>query len=337
MQVFSLPGHVIRTARAASRLLGAKPHSEAERRRDAVSRWRTAMARGLDAEAAAKAVGVPRSTLYRWRLRPVPASRRPFRLRKPNRPPGLASAVEEARRAYPLWGKRKIAAYLRHRGIAVSGSMAGRILSGLIARGRVLSVREVMRKAPSRPRAFKRPHAIRKPRHIVFGKPGDIVQIDTMTLARALGGTIKHFDAYDPFAKWTVGQPYARAAAKNAARFLDKVIAEMPYPVKAVQIDGGSEFMAEFEQACQDKKLPLYVLPPRSPELNGGVERCNQAWRYEFYGCIDPPQAIAEIEAEAENFQHTCNFIRPHAALDYKTPNQYLSECRNKEKPASHM
>jgi len=30
--------------------------------------------------------------------------------------------------------------------------------------------------------------------------------------------------------------------------------------------------MAGFEQACADRKLPLYVLPPRSPKLNGAVD-----------------------------------------------------------------
>jgi putative transposase len=46
-----------------------------------------------------------------------------------------------------------------------------------------------------------------------------------------------------------------------------------------VRVDGGSEFMAEFETACAAKAIPLYILPPRSPKLNGAVERCNGAWR----------------------------------------------------------
>ena len=54
----------------------------------------------------------------------------------------------------------------------------------------------------------------------------------------------------------------------------------MPWPIKAIQIDGRSEFMADFENACQERNIPLYVLPPRSPKLNGAVERCNAAWRY---------------------------------------------------------
>ena len=44
---------------------------------DALARWRKAMAQGLTSEQAAKAVGVPRATLYRWRERAEPISRRP--------------------------------------------------------------------------------------------------------------------------------------------------------------------------------------------------------------------------------------------------------------------
>src|SRR5271165_5938182 len=80
MQVFGLPGHIIRNARGASRLLAAQtPTIEAARRRDALARWRKAMAQGLTSEQAARAVGFPRSTLYRWRKRAEPLSRRPSR------------------------------------------------------------------------------------------------------------------------------------------------------------------------------------------------------------------------------------------------------------------
>ena len=34
----------------------------------------------------------------------------------------------------------------------------------------------------------------------------------------------------------------------------------MPFPVKAIQVDGGSEFMAEFETACPAKGIALYVV-----------------------------------------------------------------------------
>ncbi len=40
-------------------------------------------------------------------------------------------------------------------------------------------------------------------------------------------------------------------------------------------IEGGSEFKAEFEQACRAKAIRLYELPPRRPQINGAVGRYN--------------------------------------------------------------
>ncbi len=69
MQVFGLPGHVIRNAARASRLLSS-PGAETARRADLVRRWRRACRDGLTVEQAARAVGVPLSTLRRWEKRP---------------------------------------------------------------------------------------------------------------------------------------------------------------------------------------------------------------------------------------------------------------------------
>ena len=338
MQVFGLPGHVTRSARRASRLLAAEtPNIEAERRRDALARWHGARRAGLNADQAAQAVGVPRATLYRWEKAPVPKSRRPHRVRPKNWSAALRAEVERLRLDFPMWGKEKLGPILRNQGFAVSNATVGRILEGLIARGRVPRVRELVRKATRKAAPKKRPHAIRKPKDVSFEKPGDIIQIDTVSVTLAPNLIVKHFDAYDVHAKWTVAKPYRNTTAQNAADFLDKVTAEMPWPVKAIQIDGGSEFMAEFERACAVKRIPLYVLPPRSPKLNGAVERCNGAWRYEFYAVVDLPHDIDKIAEHVDAFQHLYNHFRPHGALDGRTPNQYLQICRANESPTSHM
>jgi putative transposase len=338
MQVFGLPGHIIRSGRAASRLRVEKTsHIEAARRRDAVVRWLRARADGLTGDQAARAVGVPRSTLDRWKNKPTPGSRRPHRLRKPVHPPGLAAAVERLRLDHPMWGKQKLTPVLRAQGFTASEARVGRIVSALIARGVVAKVADIIRKAAPRSASPRRPHAIRKPPDVTFEKPGDVVQIDTLSITRGDARPIKHFDAYDPAAKWTVGQPFRRATAKNAASFLDKVLAEMPDPVKAIQIDGGSEFMAEFEQACAAKNLPLYLLPPRSPKLNGAVERCNAVWRYEFYACVELPDNLEAIAQHVDAFQNLYNNYRPHGALAGLTPAQYLHKRRAHETPPAHM
>src|SRR5882762_3022824 len=62
-------------------------------------------------------------------------------------------------------------------------------------------------------------------------QPGQIVQLDTVYVTLAPGKHIKHFTAYDPVAKWTVAKAYNRATAASAARFLDKLTADMPFKV----------------------------------------------------------------------------------------------------------
>ena len=278
MQVFGLPSHCIRNGRAASRLLGAKtPNIEAERRRDAVARWRRAMADGLASDRAARAVGEARANLYRWEKRLEPRSRRPARLRKPVRPPGLVEAIERLRLDFPMWGRAKLGPLVRKQGFAVSDATVGRIIAQLVARGAVQPVPTLRRRPYARRWTAKRRFAQRLPRDLTANEPGSLVQLDTVHVNVAPDKSIKHFTAYDPIAKWTVAKAFNRATAASAAIFLDKIVAEMPFPVKAIQVDGGSEFMAEFEDACE-KKGPQALRPPAQVAANERRGRAVQ-WR----------------------------------------------------------
>ncbi len=80
-------------------------------------------------------------------------------------------------------------------------------MSELIKRGRVPAVPALLRKIGPRAAPKKRPYAVRKPKDVAFEKPGDVVQIDTLSISILPGQTIKQFTAYDPFAKWTVAKP----------------------------------------------------------------------------------------------------------------------------------
>ena len=107
--------------------------------------WLAARAGGLPSEAAAAAVGVPLSTLKRWRNDPQSKSRRPLRTRRPTHPPGLAAAVERLRLDHPMWGKAKLTPILRSQGFEVSEARVGRVLSELMARGLVPRVPDLIR------------------------------------------------------------------------------------------------------------------------------------------------------------------------------------------------
>jgi len=338
MQVFGLPGHVIRSGRAASRCLDAKtPDSEAARRRDALTRWRGAMAKGLSAEDGAEAVAVPRSTLYRWEKQPEPRSRRPRRTRPKTWTPELVEAVERLRLDHPMWGRAKIAPLLRRQGFAVSDATVGRIIAHLVERGVVEPVPTLRRRKGGAARAWRRKHAIRLPKGRKATAPGQLVQIDTLSVNLRPDRAIKQFTAYDPVARHTAAQAFSRATAQGAASFLDKLLAAMPFPVTGIQVDGGSEFMTAFEDACRDKGLALFVLPPKRPDLNGAVERAQSSWRYEFYACHDLPSRLERLNQHIDAFAHLYNHHRPHGALGGKTPAEYLSSLSPRDPTPSHM
>jgi putative transposase len=337
MQVFGLQAGVYRGASWASRL-AAKTSDIAAVRRDALRRFDLARRHGLTAERAAQAVGVSRASLHRWSKRLEPRSRRPLRVRLANWPHALVRATQRWREEEPAWGRAKIWVKLRDEGFEVSESTVGRILRRLVERGAVHPVAILRRRSGGAVRwTRERRLAHRLPAGFKADEPGRLVQLDTVYVNIAPQKAIKHFTAYDPVAKWTVARAFNRATAQNAAAFLESVRERMPFEVRGIQVDGGSEFMAQFEQACQQKGLILCVLPPKSPQLNGAVERCNGAWRYEFYAVYELPWRIDELNPLIEAFEHRYNHHRPHQALDGLTPAQHLAATTAKNPPPSHM
>jgi len=182
---------------------------------------------------------------------------------------------------YPRWVKDKLVVLLREKGVSFSASTVGRIIHILKERG-VLK-EPVPNHISARKRQRQRPYAVRKPKEYVARAPGDIVEVDTLDVRPLPGVILKHFTAHDVISRWDVVSVHSRASASTAAHFLDALESRMPFPVRAIQVDGGSEFEAIFEKECQRRDIKLFVLPPRSPKLNGGVERAHRTHTEEFY------------------------------------------------------
>ena len=81
--------------------------------------------------------------------------------------------------------------------------------------------------------------------------------------------------------------------------------------------------MKEFEQACQDKGIALYVLPPRKPKWNGCVERSNRTLREEFYAIYDKPYDMHHLRELLDDYVIKYNTYRPHQSLNFMTPMSY--------------
>lgn len=314
-----------RLPQAAHRLPGAQLSKAATQR----LRWMD-YARTHSVAATCRHFGIARSTFYRWQQRYDPhhlsflESRRsrPTRCRRPTWTAAQAEAVRQARERSPRWGKDKLVVVLRREGVTLSVSMIGRILRDLKRRGVLIEPKS----ARLRPHArHTRPYAIRKPKDHPLAAPGDLVQLDTMHLTPLPGVERRHFSALDVVSRWSVTGTRAVATAGTASDFLDEVLERMPFPVRALQVDGGSEFMAEFEAACQKRGIALFVLPPRSPKLNGHVERANRTHRNEFWELYDGDLALPPLQAALRAWEEQYNHVRPHQALAYRTPAEHLA------------
>ena len=289
--------------------------------------------------------GISRQTFYRWKRRfsrhdlttLEERSHRPHKVRKPTWAAELAERVLSLRKQYPRWGKDKLVVLLRRERRSVSTSMVGRILVDLKRRGtlheppRAAVLRQVRRKLRNRP------WAIRKPKHWRIEQPGDLVEIDTKEIRMRGGVILKHFSARDVVSRWDVVEVHRRATSLAAARFLDTLLDRLPFPVRALQVDGGSEFAAEFEEACQQKELPLFVLPPKSPKLNAHVERSNRTHNEEFYEVHAESDQVPVLNRQLLRWERTYNCVRPHQSLAYLTPLEFITRWkRNLRKAKCH-
>jgi transposase InsO family protein len=288
---------------------------------------------GEDVSLTCRHFAISRQTFYRWLKRYDPFDlasledrpSRPHRLRPKTWTVDEVEAVRQLRERYPRWGKLKLAVLLVREGIVLSVSKVGRILSYLKARG---ALHEPPRRSLSRRRQWKRQYATRKPKDYVPAAPGDLVQIDTMgrdsCARRRASCSSSSRRSMSGAAGLCLPSPPMLPQSLPAAP-LDDLLARAPFPIKAIQADGGPEFMADFEDACQQKGIRLFALPPRSPKLNGRVERANRTYREEFYDCSTCPPTVAGFKDDLRRWEHIYNHIRPHQALGHQTPTQFLA------------
>lgn len=296
-------------------------------------------ASGCSDELALEAIKIPRSTLYRWKknykklglMGLEKQSTAPNNLRKPEWSSSLERTVLHIRKENPLYGKNKIKVLLkRDWNITTSVSTVGRILSSLMKRNLIKSASYFYSGRRVKSRNFNG-HAQRWKKDMKAKAPGEYIQIDHMSVSVIAGVQVKHFQAICPFTKFVVEEVYSTATSNNARRFLELVYQQMPFSVKSIQVDGGSEFRGEFEESCKELNIPLFVLPPRSPECNGNVERANGSAKFEFYHLYDGPPNLTHLRSALNQYVKKYNTFRPHQALQYLTPLEYYQKLEAKK------
>lgn len=283
--------------------------------------------RGGDVSLTARHFGLDRKTVRSWRdkfngvgmLALNDKSHRPKNVRLPTTSWQIVDEIVKIRKEYPAWSKWKIQAILKRKNMFVSASTVGRILKRKCLIDKKVSVK--------RSKAAKSPKQ-RYPRGFRITSAGDMLQIDTKFVTMLGGRMIYQFTAIDVLTKRRVLRFYSSLLSKNGADFLKVCLAKFPFQIRAIQTDNGKEFLKYFDKLCKELNLPHYFIEARHPKQNTYVENSHGSDEREFYQQGNVDKDIEAMNVALEKWEHTWNYIRPHEALNYLTPDEYLTKIQ---------
>jgi len=266
--------------------------------------------------------GISRETFYQWKRayeqygesglinrRPGPSfENSPHRLKDE-----VINKILHLRKTYHL-GAQRIVWYLdRYHSIRVSGAGVQKTLK-----------RHGLNRLPRN--AKKRAVITKRYEKQV---PGHHVQVDVKFLIfpQSDGSKVKRFQytAIDDATRVRALKVYSRHTQKNAMDFIDYVINKFPFRIQTVRTDHGHEFQAQFHWHVEDQGIRHVYIKPRTPRLNGKVERSHLTDKLEFYQLLEYTDDV-DLKRKLEEWENFYNCHRPHGAFKGKTPYEILKE-----------
>lgn len=263
---------------------------------------------------ACRAFCVSRSAFYRWKKIYEKEGEAGLRRRKPlakNHPRQIPEEtlekVLELRKKYHL-GPQRIVWYMeRYHATRISFSSVYRIL-----------VRNGLRQLPSKVgrRAL---HTRRYAKQV----PGHHIQLDVKVLSLTTdeGSRVRRYQytAVDDATRIRALKVYQKHTQKNAIRFMDYVIQKFPFRIHTVRTDRGHEWQAQFHWHVEDQGIRHVYIKPRSPQLNGKVERSHRTDKEEFYQFLTYTDDV-DLTSKIAAWEDFYNLQRPHGAHSGRTP-----------------
>ena len=190
----------------------------------------------------------------------------------------------------------------QHRRMSVSG-----------ATGRVIARKEPVYKPKQRLKDFRPEHA------------GDLVEIDAVILIK--DGVRRYIlTAIDCESDFAFAYAYKTLSSATARDFLRKLLGIVPFEVRRIQTDNGSEFAKHFREELVELGIPHFHTYPRTPKMNAFIERFNRTIQEEFaYGHrITLAHDIVSFNEKLIEWLVWYDTKRPHHSLGLLSPMQYL-------------
>ncbi len=278
------------------------------------------------------AFGVKKSTLYDWKkvfekskkniVSLVPISTRPKNVRQMSVDLELLELIKSLRLEFGNLSKYKIKPFLDEYSKKRCVSSYGTTKIGvLIKRRNYFFEGKNKRKKYKKPLTPRLKHA---PKELIPG----YIEMDSITLW-VLGKRYYFFTAIDIVTKFAWVVMTIHLSSREAKLAFMEFRNHYKEQVRCVQTDNGHEFLKEFNEYLNVIGINHEFIYPRSPKINGVVERFNRSLQEEFI------QRNDEIIYDPQIFNQKLtkyliwyNTARPHHSLGLISPQAYLEKFR---------
>lgn len=276
------------------------------------------------------AFGVSNTSLYRWKnalekskgrlVSLVPISTCPKTTRRMMTDPRLIEFVKEMRREHGNVGSHIIKPFLDEYACALGiPSVSYSNIEKVIKRRHLTFEKRIHFKRKTR---YSKLRTRKSPK---VRTPG-YIQMDSITVY-INKEKFMFMSVIDILTKLALVKRVNSLSSINAKKVFQEFQTKCPYQVRKVQTDNGSEFLARFHKYLEEQKIPHVFIYPRSPKINGVVERFNRTIQEEFINRNDEIYYdLTAFEVKLSNYLNWYNFKRPHYALKYMSPVQFISQ-----------
>ncbi len=170
----------------------------------------------------------------------------------------------------------------------------------------------------------KRIHTLRKEQ--VMKQFGELWHVDAIIIWW-YGQRRVIFTALDEVTRIAYARIYKTNTTTFATDFLKRLVILSNGTISLIHSDNGSEFAGCFQQACLDLNIPQIYSRAYTPKDNALLERFNRTIQEEWL-----EQSVVGLDdlclanQAVTDWLIYYNNVRPHQALDYKTPLQYTQD-----------
>jgi putative transposase len=156
-------------------------------------------------------------------------------------------------------------------------------------------------------------------------RPNERWSVDFMHDRLGSGRTYRTMNVVDDFTRECLAIDVSFSfGSKDVIRCFESISFDRGFP-ESLRFDNGSEFTSRaMLQWAAEKEIDLQFIQPGKPTQNANIESLNGRIRDELLNA-HTFLTIFEAQDHADAWRDDYNQIRPHSALDYRTPGEFAA------------